>query len=108
MRNHAGVADACPGLQALAADMQNNIQEYCHMASGEVLDELSKAAVDDFLMETQYVVMTAQQPEPEVQTVWIPGVFGFAAGAVVVTAAVALKKKKPSAELYASLNEVTA
>ena len=73
------------------------------------MDEISKAAVDDFLMETQFVVMTAQQPEPEVQNAWMPGVLGFAAGAAVVTtAAVALRKKKPSADLYASLNEVTA
>jgi len=110
-------SESCPEIQYASGashssgmPLDRNMHQYCHMNGNYSLDEFAQTAVVDTVLEAQMDIMTAQQTDdPEVQSSWMPGVLGFAAGlAVATTAAVAFKKRKPSGEMYASLNEVTA
>jgi len=99
MVNHQNVANACPGLQALERDIQYNVQQYCHLTGEEDLDAV-KDSMHQFIMQGEFAIMTAQQPEPpaELKSSLMPGMLGCAFGAAVVTAVVAMKKKRTSTD----------
>jgi len=104
--NHG--ADDCPGLQALDADMEGNMQQFCHDAGVEDLEEI-KLSLHEMVTVGQFAIMTAQQPElaPDIKTAFWPGMLGFAIGAAVVTSVVTMKKTR-NAKDYISLTEEVA
>ena len=100
------MSQVCPGVASIQRDVRGSIGSSCHFGE-ELSMENATEIVQDTMLNGQFSIMAAQQPDPE--TSWMPGVLGFAAGAAVVTtAAVALRKKRPSSDMYASLNEVVA
>jgi len=107
IQSHQG-ADDCPGLQALEADMQGNMQQFCHVAGVEDLEEI-KLSLHEMVTVEQFAIMTAQQPElaPDIKTAFWPGMLGFAIGAAVVTSVVTMKKTR-NAKDYISLTEEVA
>jgi len=85
---------ACPGIMA---GMSNP-------ASCSASAELMELPSEDQVWE----LAQWPAPEPKAQSQWVLGLIGFTAGAAVVTAVVAFKKKRIPSELYAPLYEVTA
>merc|ERR1711865_303234 len=99
---NGGPAAACPGLAAIQGP---EAEQYCS-AGGEHMAPVLLSATSG---KMQLWIALAQLPTPEVQSSWVLGLLGFIAGAAVVTAVVAFKKKKHTAsELYAPLAESSA
>jgi len=108
IQSQDGMSDACPGLNALEADMQRNVQQFCQLAGVEDLEEI-KLSLHEMVTVGQFAIMTAQQPElaPDIKTAFWPGMLGFAIGAAVVTSVVTMKKTR-NAKDYISLTEEVA
>jgi hypothetical protein len=94
---------ACPGLAALHGP--DDIEPYCSAGSAAHVAPALLAVKS----AKSVAVLAVKMPAPEIQSSWVPGLLGFAAGAAVVTAVAALKnKKRTSSELYVPLAEDTA
>ena len=104
LQGHGNPADACPHLTALEQELmsdQNAILNYCQMPSGVVAAE----HMPKFSSWKASLVMA--QIQPQSQSSLLTGMIGFAAGAAVVTAIVATKKKR-SSDFYTPLIEESA
>jgi len=99
MRQHQNVNYACPVSTWPEADIHRNVQQYCHLTGEEDLDAV-KDSMHELMMQAELAIMTAQQPElpAELKSSLMPGMLGCAFGAAVVTAVVAMKKKRTSTD----------